>query len=280
VSPSTFTGDALAPLMRQARQVLGPDAHILRVDRRAGQYVLVAAAAPNVPAAPDFRELLGNSVRATAGSDPLPERRSDRPLVIALLGPTGSGKTTTLAKLASSPLAFGGRKVGVIGLDTYRVGAVEQLATWTELAQLPLQIVWNPLDAAAALRRLSHCDTVLIDTPGRGPAHADDLARVHRALTALAPDETHLLLPAGTMWRVLRRTLDDFTPLGVTHLLATKTDECPDDWGVFELALARGIKMRWLTDGHGVPADLRSAADRMAGAALRRPAARRVAEVA
>jgi flagellar biosynthesis protein FlhF len=280
VSPSTFTGNAVAPLLQQARRALGPDAHILRVDRRAGQYVLVAAAPPAGPAAPDFRETLGETLRAGAGHDPVPVRRGDRPLVVALLGPTGSGKTTTVAKLASSRLAFGGRSVGVIGLDTYRVGAVEQLATWTELAGVPLQVVWNPLDAPAALKRLSHCDTVLIDTPGRGPAHAADIARVQHALTALAPDETHLLLPAGTLWRVLRRTVDDFAPLGITHLLATKTDECPDDWGVFELALARRLKMRWLTDGHGVPSDLRFAADRMAGAALRRPDARRVAEVA
>ncbi|NOT08722.1 MAG: hypothetical protein HOP28_11015 [Gemmatimonadales bacterium] len=281
----TFTGDAIAPLLRQAREALGPDAQVVRVNRLGNRYTLVVsteaeaapAPAPAPASAPDFRATLDSRLRGIP-EEPLPARPRGRPLVVALVGPTGAGKTTTAAKLAMSRHAFGGREIGLIGLDTYRVGAVEQLALWAEVARVPMEVAWGPNDTRAALRRFRSCDAVLVDTPGRGPGNAADLDAVRQTLAALRPDETHLVLPVGRIWRVVRQTLRDYRAFGITHLLASKVDECADDWGVFELALAEGLPMRWIADGQAVPDALRPAADRLAGAALRRP--RAVTEVA
>jgi flagellar biosynthesis protein FlhF len=172
VSLETFTGDAVAPLLRRAHELLGPDAQVLRLDHRAGVYTLVATKDAG------FKAELNRKLREPVKASALPVAPIGRPLVVALVGPTGAGKTTAAAKLAMSQHAFGGKRVGLLGLDTYRVGAVEQLATWAEIARLPLTIVWTPKEASTALARMSGCDVVLVDTPGRGPAREDDLREV------------------------------------------------------------------------------------------------------
>ena len=275
MSLETFSGDAVPALLRQVRERLGPDAQVVSLDHRQGRYVLVATATAT---APDFRPA---PVRRPAPQPaPLPERPKHRPLVIALVGPTGAGKTTTIAKLATSTAGFGGRKVGIVGLDTYRIGAIEQLATWGEVTRMPVETAWAAGDAAEILAGYADRDVVLLDAPGRGPGRMQDLLAIRDTLAAFRPDETHLVLPAGRLWRVQGAELDAHHELRVTHLLASKLDECPDDWGVFELAHQRGMPMRWMTEGQQVPTDLRRADDRMAGAVLRRANLRAAREVA
>jgi flagellar biosynthesis protein FlhF len=186
-------------------------------------------------------------------------RGARRPHVVALVGPTGAGKTTTIAKLANHPQAFGGKRVGMLCLDTYRIGGVEQSRQYAELARLPFEVVWEPRDIARAMRRLRDCAVVLVDTPGRGPRAANDLRETQERLLEIAPDETHLVLPAGLQRSLARRVVSAHLPLGVTHLLPTKIDEYPDERGLFELARQFALPMRWLADGQEVPRDLQVA---------------------
>ncbi len=186
-------------------------------------------------------------------------REKRRPRVIALVGPTGAGKTTTIAKLANHPLAFAGQRVGLICLDTYRIGAVEQSKQYAELSKMPFEVVWDAGDVARAMKRLRDCDVILIDTPGRGPRASADLRDTQARLLELTPDEVHMVLPAGLQPALARRVISAHLALGVTHLLATKLDEFPDERGVFELAAQFALPMRWLTDGQEVPRDLQSA---------------------
>jgi hypothetical protein len=183
----TFTGTHVPSLLQQARAALGPDATIVGVHREGGRFTVVATndpvvaptvAPPAVPAAPgDFRRLLADQV-SDVPARPAPAARGSRgsrgarPRLIALVGPTGAGKTTTIAKLATSALAFGHQRVGLLGLDGYRVGAVEQLATYAELAGLPLATATSEAELAPALARLADCEVVLIDTPGHAAALA------------------------------------------------------------------------------------------------------------
>jgi flagellar biosynthesis protein FlhF len=179
--------------------------------------------------------------------------------VVALVGPTGSGKTTTIAKLANHPQAFGGARVGLLCLDTYRIGGVEQSRQYAELSRLPLEVAWDAADVGRALRRLRDCAIVLVDTPGRGPRAAADLRETQVRLLELAPDEVHLVVPAGLQPALARRLVSAHLPLGVTHLLPTKLDEFPDERGAFELARQFALPMRWVTDGQEVPRDLQLA---------------------
>lgn len=272
-----YTGDTVPALLLRAREELGPDAQVLQVRRRDGRFELIAStsdlrAAPQ----PDFADFghalaaeLSPPIRPAPAAAPRAPTRTRPGKVIALVGPTGAGKTTTIAKLATNPIAFGGKKVGLIGLDTFRVGAVEQLETYAELAGLPCEVIYAEAELTRALARMAECDVVLIDTPGRGPRQLDDTALVGRWLALLAPDEVHLALPAGHMPSMTRRIIESFGVHRVSHFLGTKIDECADDTRLFDIVLADGRPMRWITDGQHVPQDLRSAADRIAGAATR-----------
>jgi flagellar biosynthesis protein FlhF len=195
------------------------------------------------------------------GLNPAARRRG--PAVVALVGPTGAGKTTTLAKLARHPRVFDGLPVGLLCLDTYRVGALEQLRIYAEIARVPLEAVYEAADLERAQRRLRHCEVVLVDTAGRGPTARRDMDATASQLKLLCPAEVHLTLPAGLQPRLARRVLDDHRIYGVTHLLATKLDEFPDDDSVFALAAEAGLPMRWWTDGQEVPMDLQPAAPRL-----------------
>ncbi|HRP08177.1 MAG TPA: hypothetical protein PLL69_06775 [Gemmatimonadales bacterium] len=199
--------------------------------------------------------------------------------MIALVGPTGAGKTTTIAKLATNALAYGRGRVGLLGLDTYRVGAVEQLETYAQLADLPCEIVYESGDIDRGLRRLVECDVILVDTPGRGPRQGEDLETVREWVERIAPDEVHLALPASMMPHVLRRTMHQFRIFGVTHMLCTKFDECPVDSRVFDVVAREGRPMRWYTDGQNVPGDLQPATRRLESARSELAARRMAAEV-
>jgi flagellar biosynthesis protein FlhF len=279
----TLTGSNLSALFREAETAIGPDAviiHVRRIRTAEGPMFEVAAADPatatRAPAPPP------------AGSSPglelmVPAQPAAGPLVIALVGPTGAGKTTTLAKLATHPRVFGSRSVGLIGLDTYRVAAIEELETYGRIAQLPVEIAYSPEDLAAARERLGHCDVLLVDTPGRSPKNRSDRESIDELLTALAPTEVHAVIAAGTPTHLAEAMLRPSKRPAATHLLVTKVDEAPDEGGLFELAVDRSLPIRWVADGQDMPFDLGSADNYLTAARLSQraaPAGRRPAGAA
>jgi len=218
-----------------------------------------AAIAPEPPPVPAPRSPRFSLTPPWPSRGDAASTRRPRPTIIALVGPTGAGKTTTCPKLAHHAAAFAGRRVGFLNLDTFRVGAVEQARHWAELARVPVETVWERSEIARAMRRLRDREVILVDTPGRGPRAASDLAEVHARLLEVVPDEVHLLVPAGLQTAVARRLMTTYLPLGVTHVLPTKLDECPEERVVFDVAAQFGLPMRWLADGQEVPADLQPA---------------------
>jgi flagellar biosynthesis protein FlhF len=254
----TFRGAVLQQALASARRALGDDAMIVRT-RSARDGVEVVAVRPD--------EL--SRYRARLLPEPLPDlttrlgRRADRPWLLALVGPTGAGKTTTLAKLAIHPQAFGALKVGLLSLDTYRVGALEQLEMLAEIARLQMEVVYAPAEVPGALQRLQHCDVVLVDTPGRSPKEPALNAEWGALLRAMQPDETHLVLPASIRTDIGVAVHRAYEPHGVTHLLLSKLDEVPGEVGVTSLSLAIELPARWVTDGQEIPSDLRPAPARI-----------------
>ncbi len=281
----SFSGPAVDVLLARVRTQLGPEAEIIAVRAEAGpdgrkRYQVIAAD----PEAADLeRRRMGTSggghplLRAAPGRTDLARRREgDKgPQLIAFVGPTGVGKTTTIAKLATHPDYLKGRKVGLLCLDTYRVGAIEQIRAYAEIAALPLEVVYEGSDLAPAMRRLGDRDVILVDTPGRGPRAQADAQQVKQWLSQLQPAETHLVLQSGLQRAVADRMIEAHRAHGITHLVATKLDEAPDDWTLFDAAAEARLPMRWVSDGQEVPKDLRPAAQRLlaAVAALRLRAA-------
>ena len=277
----SFIGPAVDALLAQARQRLGPEAEViavrtLRSSAGTSQFQVLAADAES--AAAERRHMTpdggGHPLLTSA---PGPEHFADQreqdpgPRVIAFVGPTGVGKTTTIAKLATHPDYLRPGRIGLLCLDTYRVGAVEQIRTYADIAGLPLEVIYESADLPRALRRLSDRDLILVDTPGRGPRLHGDTQQIRQWLAQVAPHEVHLVLPAGLQPELVRRTIASYRGQGVTHLIASKLDEAPDDWTLFDAAAEARVPMRWMSDGQDVPRDLRAAAPRLlaAVAALR-----------
>lgn len=273
----TFHGTELRHVFDDARHALGDDALIIRstITRDAGRtrVQVMAARAADV-------EALRLQLSPTPPSLPrdIGGRGRFGPFVIALVGPTGAGKSTTAAKLALHPGAFGEKRVGLLTLDTYRVGAIEQMQSFAEIADIPLEVVYDEREAIGALKRLDRCDVVIVDTPGRGPRAVDDSARWQAVLKPLAPDEVHLVVPATMRTDIAMALRADYAACGPTHLLISKADEAPEDGEVAALASALDLPSRWLTDGQVIPEDLHPATRLLAtlgatGGAPRRAAA-------
>lgn len=252
-----FRGASVDEALAAVRRRLGDDALVLSTRGKAGNVEVTATTALDL-------YQFGAAVRAASRS-PSTGRRTR---VIALVGPTGSGKTTTAAKLALSDRAFAGGRVALLSLDTYKIGAYEQIQTYADLADLPLDVAGDAREATRALKRMSDCDTVIVDTPGRSPrAEGGDLLW-WEALRALEPDEVHLVVPASMRPSLVAGLVRDGFPLPPTHLLVTKLDELPSEAVAAEIAFDLGLPSRWVTDGQSVPDDLASGPDRLVAAVL------------
>jgi flagellar biosynthesis protein FlhF len=177
--------------------------------------------------------------------------------VVALIGPTGAGKTTTVAKLGARAALVRGFRVGLITLDDYRVGGEEQLRVFADLIPAPLFLATNRIELARALHSLVDCDLVYIDTSGRSPR--DQLAQSELAstLSAIEGLETHLVLPAPSAPAYIDQATARYrSALSVDRLLFTKLDEA-DDLAQLVRAPARlNLPVAHLTMGQAVPEDL------------------------
>jgi flagellar biosynthesis protein FlhF len=192
--------------------------------------------------------------------------------VVALAGPTGVGKTTTLAKLAASWRVDRRLRVGIVAADAFRVGAVEQLRTYGNIIDAPVQAAHGPASAAEALARLADCDVVLVDTPGRGHRDAMRIGEVAETVRAVRADESLLVLPGSASAGTLSESADAFRAVAPTRVVLSKLDES-EGLGALVGAVRRSDRpAAWFTTGQGVPddlerADARAFAERLVGPA-------------
>jgi flagellar biosynthesis protein FlhF len=151
--------------------------------------------------------------------------KTGKPVIIMFVGPTGMGKTTTLAKLAAYHVLNKRKSVSVITADTYRIAAIEQIRTFTDIMGLPLHIVFSPEESCEALAACAASDLVLVDTAGRSQKSAEHMQDLSALIEAMHPDDIHLVLSAGTKVSDLNSAIERYRPLGVNKLLFTKLDE-------------------------------------------------------
>ncbi|MEM8944622.1 MAG: flagellar biosynthesis protein FlhF [Planctomycetota bacterium] len=182
--------------------------------------------------------------------------------VVALVGPTGVGKTTTIAKLAANYRLRENKRVGLITVDTYRIAAVEQLRTYADIIDLPMEIVATPREMREAIARMSDLDLILMDTAGRSPRDEVKIQELKSMLAEAEPDEVHLVLSAVGGARSLASTAERFATVGTTAMLVTKLDEATAYGNLLSVTRSCGLPISYLTDGQNVPDDIRDAQPR------------------
>jgi flagellar biosynthesis protein FlhF len=178
------------------------------------------------------------------------------PLVITLVGATGVGKTTTIAKLAAAYKLRHGKSVALITSDTYRIAAVDQLRTYAGIIGLPLKVVLTPQEMAQAVRSLSGYDVVLIDTAGRSQFNADRIAELRQFIDAANPNEIHLVLSSIAGEAVMNRTAQAFAALRPDRVILTKLDEAVNFGVIVNVARHLNATFSFITTGQEVPDDI------------------------
>ncbi len=181
--------------------------------------------------------------------------------VIMLVGPTGVGKTTSIAKLAArySYLLDKKYKVGLVVLDTYRIGAVEQLMQYARMMKLGIETVVDPPEFTTALESLHYCDYILIDTMGSSPYDKEKIETIYECLQGSESSydiDVVLVMPSSIKYEDLKATHENFSSLGIDTMMFTKLDETRGFGNIFSLAFESKVPISYFSVGQEVPEDL------------------------
>ena len=182
--------------------------------------------------------------------------KKNSPRIIALVGPTGVGKTTTTAKLAAMYALNRGNKVALITMDIFRVGAVEQLKTYSRIMGIPLEVASTPKELEKAVEKHSACDLIFIDTAGRSHKDKEKLDEMKNFLEDKIPMEVYLCLSATTKDRELEEVLNRFRIFQISKVVFTKIDECESVGNMVNLLMKDNLQIAYFTTGQRVPEDI------------------------
>jgi len=181
---------------------------------------------------------------------------SQSPRILALAGPTGVGKTTTLAKLAATANLMDKERVGLVSADTYRIAAIDQLRTFAGILDIPLKVVFSPAELREALKEFSDMDRIYIDTAGRSPNNDDRMEELRELVAAHEDVECHLVVSATTRPRDMELVCDRFRPAKFSRFIITKIDETCTLGPALALMYKEGLPASYLTNGQSVPDDI------------------------
>ncbi len=176
--------------------------------------------------------------------------------VAIFVGPTGVGKTTTLAKIAANYLLSQKKSIGLITADTYRIAAVEQLKTYAEILDIPVSVAYTAAELSEAVKQNQDKDLVLIDTAGRSHKNKAQFEELKAFVTASGADEIYLLLSSTTSSRSYREILKSYSFLPDYKLIFTKLDEASTCGIILNVRYLTGKCLSYITTGQSVPDDI------------------------
>lgn len=176
--------------------------------------------------------------------------------VIAFVGPTGVGKTTTIAKLAGKYTLVHKKKVGLITVDTYRIGAVEQLKTYAEIMDIPFKVVFDMKEMEETIDSMKDCDTIFVDTTGRSSKNLMQLQELRAFVTKSKAEKVFLVLSSTTKPKDVTSIIEGYKVMEYNGLIITKLDETTTYGSILTMIHKAQVPLTYITTGQNVPQDI------------------------
>lgn len=176
--------------------------------------------------------------------------------LLHFVGPTGVGKTTTIAKLAANFMLKQNKKVGLITADTYRIAAIDQLRTYANILNAPLEVVYKADELQKAIEKLGNCDVIIVDTAGRNYRNQEYVQELSHYLSSSIPSETYLVLSLTAKYKDKRTIIREFSGANINKVIYTKMDETETYGSIVNIAYHHHIQLSFITNGQNVPDDL------------------------
>lgn len=177
--------------------------------------------------------------------------------IIVLVGPTGVGKTTTIAKLAGRLSLIEKKKVGLITVDTYRIGAIEQLKTYADIMNIPFSVVFSIKDMEKSIEDMSECDMILIDTTGRSSKNIMQISELSAFIRKTKSNNIHLVMSSTTKNSDIKTIVEGYKVLNYNNIIITKLDETSTYGSILNIINYAKKPLSYVTTGQNVPDDIK-----------------------
>ena len=189
-------------------------------------------------------------------AEPINFRKDGKPTVILFVGPTGVGKTTTLAKLAATFMLSNNKKIGLITADTYRIAAVDQLKTYAEILGIPISVAYSVVEICSEINNYSDKDVILIDTAGCSYSDKQKFEELKKLIEVCKADDVFLVLSTTASSKNCRDIIKNYDFIKNYRLIFTKVDETPVYGSILNTKCFSNKSLSYITNGQNVPDDI------------------------